>query len=68
MKSLKLKTLAALIEYHWWQVDRLRKMSCHENNQNILNREDLHKLKAEQLSVIYEIYLGLRDSSGKIVA
>lgn len=68
MKSLKLKTLAALIEYHWWQVDRLRKMPCRENNQNILNREDLHKLKAEQLSVIYEIYLGLRDSSGKIVA
>lgn len=30
MKSLKLKTLAALIEYHWWQVDRLRKTSRRE--------------------------------------
>ncbi|MGN1316769.1 MAG: hypothetical protein ACI4VW_06840 [Acutalibacteraceae bacterium] len=68
MKSLKLKMLAALIEYHWWQVDRLRKTSCHEKNQNIRDREDFHKFKAEQWSVIYEIYLGLRDYSGKIVA
>lgn len=68
MKSLKLKTLAALIEYHWWQVDRLRKTSRRENNRNIRNREDFHKFKAEQLAVIYEIHIGLRDYSGKIVA
>lgn len=68
MKSLKLKTLAALIEYHWWQVDRLRKMSRRENPQNIRNREDFHKFKAEQLAVLYEIHLGLRDYSGKIIA
>ena len=71
MKSLKLKTLAALIEYHWWQVDRLRKMSRRENSRNIRNirnREDFHKFKAEQLAVLYEIHLGLRDYSGKIIA
>lgn len=68
MKSLKLKTLAALIEYHWWQVDRLRKTSRRENSRNIRNREDFHKFKAEQLAVIYEIHMGLRDYSGKIVA
>ncbi len=68
MKSLKLKILAILIEYHWWRVDCLRKKNRHEINEGSLSREDFHKFRAEQLSVLYEIYIGLRDACGNIVA
>ena len=68
MKSLKLKILAILIEYHWWRVDRLRKKSRHEKNESTLNGEDFHKFRAEQLMVLYEICLGLRDYCGNIIA
>lgn len=68
MKSLKLKILAILIEYHWWRVDRLRKKSRHEKNESTLNREDFHKFRAEQLMVLYEMCLGLRDYCGNIIA
>lgn len=68
MKSLKLKLLAIIIEYHWWRVDCLQKKTCHENTESTLNREDFHKFRAEQLMVLYEMYLGLRDYCGNIVA
>ncbi len=68
MKSLKLKILAILIEYHWWRVDCLQKLPCHEENESTPCREDFHKFRAEQLSVLYEMYLGLRDISGNIIA
>ena len=68
MKSLKLKILAILIEYHWWRVDCLRKKTRHEKNESLLCREDFHKFRAEQLMVLYEMYLGLRDYCGNIVA
>ena len=68
MKSLKLKILAILIEFHWWRVDCLRKKTGHEKTESTLNREDFHKFRAEQLLVLYEMYLGLRDSYGNIVA
>ena len=68
MKELKLKTLAIIIEYHWWRVDCLQKKICHETHESTRNREDFHKFRAEQLMVLYEMYLGLRDCSGKIVA
>lgn len=68
MKSLKLKILAAKIEYHWWRVDCLRKKTCHENYERKPPREDFHKFRAEQLSVLYEMYMGLRDCRGNIVA
>ena len=66
--KLKLKLLAIIIEYHWWRVDRLRKKKCHEIYENTLNREDFHKFRAEQLMVLYEMCLGLRDCCGNIVA
>ena len=68
MKSLNLKILAILIEYHWWRVDCLRKKTRHEKNESTLNREDFHKFRAEQLMVLYEMHLGLRDYYGNIVA
>ncbi len=68
MKSLKLKLLATLIEYHWWRVDCLRKKTCPENTESARCREDFHKFRAEQLMVLYEIHLGLRDYCGNIVA
>ena len=68
MKILKLKILAILIEYHWWRVDCLQKKTCHETYGSTLNREDFHKFRAEQLMVLYEMFLGLRDNRGNIVA
>ena len=68
MISLKLKTLAILIEFHWWRVDRLRKNPRHENPEITHCREDFHKFRAEQLMVVYEMYLGLRDYCGNIIA
>ena len=68
MKSLKLKILAILIEYHWWRVDRLRKKTLHEKIESTLYREDFHKFRAEQLMVLYEMCLGLRDFHGNIIA
>lgn len=68
MKRLKLKTLAIFIEYHWWRVDCLRNKNRHENSEITRNREDFHKFRAEQLMVLYEIYSGLRDYCGNIVA
>jgi hypothetical protein len=68
MKSLKLKLLAIIIEYHWWRVDCLQKKTCHEKNESTLNREDFHKFRAKQLMVLYEMFLGLRDFCGNIVA
>ena len=68
MKSLKLKILAAKIEYHWWRVDCLQKLSCHRKNESTPCREDFHKFRAEQLMVLYEMQLGLRDYHGNIVA
>ncbi|MEE1502744.1 MAG: hypothetical protein UGF89_00670 [Acutalibacteraceae bacterium] len=68
MKSLKLKLLAIIIEYHWWRVDCLQKKTCHEKNESTPYREDFHKFRAEQLLVLYEMCLGLRDNCGNIVA
>lgn len=68
MKKLKLKLLAIIIEYHWWRVDCLKKKARHEKNGIPLNYESLHKFRAEQLMVLYEMYLGLRDCHGNIVA
>ena len=68
MKRLKLKLLAIIIEFHWWRVDCLRKKTRHEKNESTLNREDFHKFRAEQLMVLYEICLGLRDFGGNIIA
>ena len=64
----QLKILAILIEYHWWRVERLQKKTCHEKNESTLNREDFHKFRAKQLMVLYEMFLGLRDFCGNIVA
>ncbi len=68
MKSLKLGILAMIIEYHWWRVDCLRKRNCPKNNESTLCREDFHKFRAEQLMVLYEMCVGLRDNHGNIVA
>lgn len=68
MKRLKLKILAILIEYHWWRVDCLRRKCYQGKNNRTPCCEDFHKFRAEQLSVLYEMYLGLRDSRGNIIA
>lgn len=68
MKRLKLKLLATLIEFHWWRVDCLRKRAYPENTESTLCREAFHKFRAEQLMVLYEMCLGLRDFHGNIIA
>ena len=68
MKELKLKLLAIIIEYHWWRVDCLQKETCHETCVITHYREDFHKFRAEQLMVLYEMFLGLRDNCGNIVS
>lgn len=68
MKSLKLKILALVIEYHWWRIDHLRKKTCHEKTESAHCREAFHKFRAEQLMVVYEMLLGLRDYCGNIIA
>lgn len=68
MKKLKLKLLAIIIEYHWWRVDFFQKKACPPKNGTAFNREAFHKFRAEQLMVLYEMYLGLRDCHGNIVA
>ena len=47
---------------------RVSEIKRKTNETSLSNREDFHKFKAEQLSVEYEIYAGLRDYNGKIVA
>ena len=66
MKNLKI--LAILIEYHWWRVDCLRKKKHNMFYSTSFNYENLHKFRAEQLMVLYEMCLGLRDCYGNIVA
>lgn len=68
MKTVNLRILAAFIEYHWWCVECLQKKLCHRQSKKRIHSQNLHKLRAEQLSVIYEINIGLRDSNGKIIA
>lgn len=63
MKKVKLKIIAVLIEYHWWRIGFLHKYYSHAQA-----KEHLHKYKAEQLAVLYEIYSGLRDCHGNIIA
>ena len=63
MKKVKLKIIAVLIEYHWWCIGFLHQRYSHSQA-----KERLHKYKAEQLSVLYEIYSGLRDCCGNIIA
>lgn len=68
MKSLRQKLLAAKIEYHWWRIDKLKKSRENKTNHCETEAENLHRYKAEQLAIEYEISLGLRDRKGKIIA
>ena len=68
MKKLKMKILALVIEYHWWRVDCLRRKSYTDTDEILLCHKDLHKFRAEQLMVLYEMYSGLRDYCGNIIA
>ena len=68
MKKLKLLLLAIRIEYHWWCFDSLKKKTSPKTNPNTHDRKNFHKYRAEQLMVLYEKYLGLRDYYGNIIA
>ncbi len=55
------------IEYHWLIIKMLRKrrekLSGNKKNRSIA-AENLHRYKAEQTLVRYEITIGLRDAYG----
>lgn len=65
MKGVKLAVLALKIEYHWHRISKLRRKP---KSARYAQKEQMHKFKAEQLSIEYEIRAGLRDWTGKIIA
>lgn len=65
MKRIKLAALAFRIEYHWFIISRIRR---NPNSERYAQKEQMHKFKAEHLSIEYEIRVGLRDWTGKIIA
>lgn len=67
MKMLKEKFLAAKIEYHWWCVDRIKKIKNSVKRECKASIEKYHRFKAEQLMIEYEFSLGLRDEKGRII-
>ena len=68
MRCFKQTILAAKIEYHWWRITYKRKSRNLKESEIMLCSENLHRYRAEQLSVIYEISLGIRDYKGNIIA
>ena len=67
MKSLNQMLLAAKIEYHWWRIGNIRKRQCHTvntNDQKLSASENLHRYRAENALIEYEISLGLRNHRG----
>lgn len=67
MKSLNQMLLAAKIEYHWWRIGSIRKRQYYEANAptvKLIASENLHRYKAENALIEYEISLGLRNHRG----
>ena len=60
------KGITALkIEYHWWQIRRLRRQLT--RCQMAAARLQLHRFRAEQLSCLYEVLAGIRDTAGRVI-
>ena len=67
MKNLNQMLLAAKIEYHWWRIGSIRKRLCHTvtaPSPKLSASENLHRYKAENALIEYEISLGLRNHRG----
>lgn len=67
MKSFNQMLLAAKIEYHWWRIGNIRKKQCHAVNnvdKKLSVLENLHRYRAENALIEYEISLGLRNHRG----
>ena len=66
MKNFNQRFLAAKIEYHWWRIRNIRKKKNVLTNDlsKLTFTENLHRYKAEQATVEYEISVGLRDHRG----
>lgn len=67
MKTLNQKLLALKIEYHWLCIGNLRKKLRRAENERFEKlgaSERLHRYKAEQALIEYEVSLGLRDRNG----
>ena len=67
MKSLNQMLLAAKIEYHWWRIGSIRKRQCHTvkaNSEKLSALVIMHRYKAEQALIEYEVSVGLRDHRG----
>ena len=67
MKFISQKIRAAKIEYHWMCIKLLRKKQHRKENPRLKHKEEVHRFKAEQLSIAYEFYMGLRDWKGKAI-
>ena len=60
------KGITALkIEYHWWQIRRLRRQLA--RSQKAAASIDLHRFRAAQLSRLYEVLSGIRDTAGRVI-
>ena len=66
MRSLNQMLLAAKIEYHWWRIGSIRKRQCHavKASEKLSALEKIHRYKAEQALIEYEVTVGLRDHRG----
>lgn len=67
MKFISQKIRAAKIEYHWMCIKLLRKKQHRKESPRLKHKEEVHRFKAEQLSIAYEFYMGLRDWKGKAI-
>ncbi len=63
MMTLYQILLAAKIEYHWWRIKSIRKKKTNTSQRRYIKlsvTENLHRFKAENASILYEISLGVR--------
>lgn len=60
MKKVILTLLAVQIEYHWWQIQRLKQASTTSY------KLDFHRLCADQLQLRYQVLAGICNVFGEI--
>ena len=50
------------IQYHWWRIRCL-----HRRKGDHTARVELHRFRAKQLSSLYEVLSGIRDTTGRVI-
>lgn len=65
MNSVKKRIIACKIEYHWWRIHRLQKHACKNisisRRQQLIQKMQLHRYEANQLSDLYDVLCGIRN-------